>query len=165
VIGAASIGWPALVAWGARARLEELALPGAIAALVGLAPLAALAIYARIVAIGLGRPMPAVADGTSERPGWPAPLPRRPVVGRSGTERAFERSSHAIQASLDVLWVVPVAIRMNRVAISAILVAALAALSMAVSSGGLGVPSAAGAIPAGITEPGPGRPVESPAPS
>jgi formate hydrogenlyase subunit 3/multisubunit Na+/H+ antiporter MnhD subunit len=165
VIAVASIGWPAMVAWEARARLEGLALPSLLAAAVGLAPLLAIAIYARIVAVGLAQPGRAVGDGTSERPGWPTPLPRRPVVGRSGTERVFERSSHAIQTGLDVLWVIPAAIRQNRVPITAVLVAALAALSIAVSAGGLGVPSAAGALPATVTEPGPAEPGGSAAPS
>jgi formate hydrogenlyase subunit 3/multisubunit Na+/H+ antiporter MnhD subunit len=165
VIAVASIGWPAMVAWEARARLEGLALPSLLAAAVGLAPLLAIAIYARIVAVGLAQPGRAVDEGMSERPGWPTPLPRRPVVGRSGTERVFERSSHAIQTGLDVLWVIPAAIRQNRVPITAVLVAALAALSIAVSAGGLGVPSAAGALPATVTEPGPAEPGGSAAPS
>ncbi len=46
VIAVASVGWPGLVAWQARAELSALSLPAWLAGLVAAAPVAAAAIYA-----------------------------------------------------------------------------------------------------------------------
>ena len=115
-------------------------------------------VFGRLVYVGLSRPSEAVAGGLSERPLWPGSIPARPMVGRSGTERAFERVSHALRAGLDIARVVPAALRENRTLIAAVLVLMLSVLSLGVASGGLGVPEAARAVPG--QEPGPG-PVES----
>jgi Proton-conducting membrane transporter len=166
VIAVASAGWPGLSVWDTRQALARLALPEPLAVLVALAPLASLLIYGRILAIGLREPVGVVAAGRGDRPRWPAPLPRRPLVGQSGFERAFERASHAAGGTLDVLWVLPPAARLNRMPIASGAVLALAGLAFAVSAGGLGVPEAARAIPA-ITPSGPGPDLDGgvPAPS
>jgi formate hydrogenlyase subunit 3/multisubunit Na+/H+ antiporter MnhD subunit len=152
VVAAAGIGWPGLLAWDSRLRLIQLTVPGPIGLLVLLGAVAPVAIYARLLAIGIGKPTETVTLGHSERPNWPAPLPSRPMRGRGGTERAFERMSHVLSGLLDIVWTVPAGLRSNRSLIAGILVLALAGLSFVVASGGLGVPAAA-AIPAQSAEP------------
>lgn len=155
VIGAVAVSWPGMAAWEARATIADLAQLGPIAGLVAVAPVAGLLIYGRVLWIGLRPAGRAVGDGRSERPGWPAPLPRRPVGGQGAFERGVERTSHAIAASLDVLWTIPAGIRRNRTPIASVAVLVLAGLAAAVGAGGLGVPEAARAVPPG-GEPGPG---------
>ena len=153
LIALAAIGWPGLVAWQARADLAAFALPDAVAAVVAAAPVATVAIYARILWIGLQPKGDAVRNGRGERPYWPAAWPRRPMVGLSRVERLFEKTSHAVAGVLDILWAIPAAIRLNRMPIASIAVLSLAGLAFAVSGGGLGVPEAARALPEGV-EPG-----------
>jgi hypothetical protein len=166
LIAIASIGWPGFVAWQARASLIQLALPGPIGLLVTIAPLGAVAIYGRILLIGIGQSGPVVVEGRSERPSWPAPLPRRPIVGGAGVERAIERISHALAGLLDTLWVLPAAGRTNRVPLAAVAVLFLSGLAFLVAGGGLGVPEAARAVPevGSGTGPGPTTPGSSAAP-
>lgn len=89
------------------------------------------------------------------------------MIGRGGRERALERASHAISGAVDVAWVVPEALRVNRTPIAAVLVLILSGLSLGVASGGLGVPEAARAVPGQELGPGPsqneGPPSEPPA--
>jgi len=146
-IAAAAIGWPGLVVWETRAALGALALPGWLAVAVGLAPVAAGAIYARILWIGLRPPGPAVRAGGSDRPAWPAPLPRRTMVGLAAVERILERVAHAFGAFLDILWALPAAARLNRVPFASVTVLSLAVLAFIVAGGGLGGPQAARAVP------------------
>jgi hypothetical protein len=150
-------------------RLIQLTVPGPIGLLILLGAVAPIAIYARLLAVGMGQPTEYVTAGHSERPNWPAALPSRPMRGRGGTERAFERTSHMLGGLLDILWTVPAGLRSNRSLIAGVLVLALAGLSFVVASGGLGVPVAA-AIPAQsaeptVSEPPPSEPAASEAPS
>ena len=175
VIVIASIGWPGFVAWEARAALIDKTVGWPIAILVTAGALGPLAAYGRLVLVGLRPPSEAVRGGGSERPRWPGPVPSRPMVGRSRTERAFERSGHFAGGLLDVLWALPDALRANRTLIAAALVVALSGLSFSVAAGGLGVPEAAraapgqqqgptGSEPPGEASPGPSEseaPVES----
>jgi hypothetical protein len=147
VIAFAGIGWPGFVAWDARAALIGLTLPGPLAWLLILGAVAPIAIYARLLVVGLGRPTDIVTRGQGERPTWPAPMPTRPMQGRGGMERAFERTNHAIGGGLDLLWTVPAGVRANRSLIAGVLVVSLAVLSFTVSAGGLGVSAAAAAAP------------------
>lgn len=161
VIVAAAVGWPALagmpglVSWQVRASLIDLTLDGVLVVAVMAGALAQVAVYARLIWMGLGKPSDAVRHGTSERPRWPAALPSRPMVGRSGTERAFERMSHVLSGALDVMWVVPAALRLNRVLIASLLVLVLSGMAFGVAAGGFGVPEAARAIPGDTLGPGP----------
>jgi hypothetical protein len=148
IVAVAAVGWPASLAWESRARLIELTLAQPINVLVLIGAVIPVAIYVRLLVIGLGRPTDIVAGGLSERPTWSAPLPSRPMLGRGGLERAFERTNHAMNGLIDILWTVPSGLRANRALIAAVLVLSLAGLSVAVSAGGLGVPAAAAAIPA-----------------
>jgi NADH:ubiquinone oxidoreductase subunit 2 (subunit N) len=159
----ATIAWPGVVAWTVRAAIADLALPGPVATVVTVAPLLGLAVYGRILFVGLRPPGSAVRSGRGEWPRWPAPWPSRPMVGLSPTERAFERAGHAGSGVLDVLWTIPAGIRLNRMPLAAVAVLVLAGLALSVAGGGLGVPAAARAVPA-INEPGPSEPTE-PGPS
>jgi NADH:ubiquinone oxidoreductase subunit 2 (subunit N) len=161
-IAVASIGWPGLIAWEARSTLSNLALPDALAILVTIAPVAASAIYARILWIGIHAPGDAVRSGRSERPAWPTALPRRAMVGLGTAERLVERIAHAIGALLDILWALPAAGRLNRMPLASIAVLCLAGLAFIVSGGGFGVPQAARAVPV-LNETGP-DPDASPSP-
>jgi hypothetical protein len=147
IVAVAAIGWPGLVAWQVRSSLAHLALSEPWAFLVTAAPLVFIAIYARILWIGVAMPGTAVRAGRSERPGWPTPLQSRAMVGVGGMERLFERVSHAFGGLLDILWALPAATRQNRMPLASIAVLALAGLAFAVGNGGLGVPQAARAVP------------------
>jgi formate hydrogenlyase subunit 3/multisubunit Na+/H+ antiporter MnhD subunit len=160
-IGAVSVGWPGLGAWDARAAIADLALPAGIATLVTIAPVATLVVYGRLLLIGVGTPGTAVRTGRSERPGWPGPWPRRPLESAGGIERLVEHLSHAIAATLDVLWTLPAAVRLNRTAIASVVILVLAGLGASVAGDGLGVPEAARAVPV-IGEPGPGPETSAP---
>lgn len=165
-IALAAVGWPGQVAWQARASLAGLAVPEFVAALLTIAPLAGLAVYGRILLIGLRPAGAAVRDGRGDRPAWPAPLPRRPMVGAGGVERGLERASHVAGGLLDILWALPAAARLNRMPIASAAVLVLAGLAFVVAGGGLGVPEAARAVPVAI-QPGPDlepAPVGSPGP-
>ena len=155
VIGVAAVGWPGLVAWNARADLVRLTIAGPIGIIVMLSAVAQLAIYGRLLSVGVSRPSDLVRAGESERPTWPPAVAHRDIVGLSRAERAFERGGHAIGTALDVLWSIPAAVRANRALLAGILVLAVAGLGFTVSSGGFGVVEAARALPAQPTGPGP----------
>lgn len=155
VIGVAAVGWPGLVAWNARADLVRLTIAGPIGIIVMLSAVAQLAIYARLLFIGVSPASDPVRAGEGERPSWPPAVAHRDVVGLSPAERAFERGGHAINTALDVLWSIPAAVRANRALLAGILVLAVAGLGFTVSSGGFGVVEAARAVPAQPTGPGP----------
>ncbi|HET7471748.1 MAG TPA: proton-conducting transporter membrane subunit, partial [Candidatus Limnocylindrales bacterium] len=133
-IAAAAVAWPALTIWTARATIAGLALPGPIAGLVALAPVASLVVYGRLLRVGARVAGAAVQAGRSEWPGWPGPLPHRPIGGLSSLERGFERTSHAIAGGLDILWAIPAALRANRTPIASIAVLVLAGLGAAIAA-------------------------------
>ena len=155
IIAVATIAWPGVGAWEARAAIAGLVLPGPVAALVTIAPLLSIVIVARIIQIGLRPIGPVARDGRSERPGWPVAWPQHPIGALVKLERVAERGSHAVGGALDVVWALPAAARHNRVPIASIAVLFLATLSFVVANGGLGVPAAARAVPV-ISERGPG---------
>jgi NADH:ubiquinone oxidoreductase subunit 2 (subunit N) len=155
VVAVAAVGWPGLAAWDARARLVELTIAGPIGVVVVGAGVAQVAIYARLLLVGLSRPSEAVRAGSGERPTWPAPIPARQIVGQSRSERLFERGGHAVNGALDVIWLIPAAVRSNLGLLAGILALAVAGLGFTVASGGLGVVEAAGAVPVQPTGPGP----------
>lgn len=175
LIVVASIGVPGFAAWEARAALIDKTVGWPLAILVTLGAFGPLAAYGRLVLAGMRPPSDPVRGGDTERPRWPGQLPARPIVGRSSTERAFERTGHAVGGLVDGLWMLPEALRVNRTLIAAALVVALSGLSVGVAAGGLGVPEAARAAPGqqqgpdenespGPASPGPdesGPPVES----
>jgi len=158
LVAAAAVGFPGLVAWEARASLVELTIAGPIGIIVVVSSVAQLAIYGRLLVVGLSKPSAAVVAGLSERPTWPGIVEGRRVVGLSRAERAFERGGHAIGGSLDVLWGIPAAIRANRALLAGAIAVLVAALALSLSAGGFGVVEASQAVPA----PGGPGPAEGP---
>ena len=146
-IATAAVGWPGLIAWQARSSLAHLALPDVLAAVVTVAPVASIAIYGRLLWVGIRAPSSRVAAGRGERPVWPSPWPHRPMVGVGTVERLLERAAHIAGGLLDVLWTLPAAIRLNRMPLASLAVLAVAGLAFAVAAGGVGVPQAARAVP------------------
>jgi NADH:ubiquinone oxidoreductase subunit 2 (subunit N) len=155
VIALAAVGWPGLVAWEARATLVDLTIAGPIGLIVILSGVAQVAIYGRLLFVGLSKPSDTVRAGMGERPMWPPAVERRDIVGLSRAERAFERGGHAIGGVLDVLWSIPGAVRANRALLAGVLALAVAGLGFTVAAGGLGVVEAARAVPGQPTGPGP----------
>jgi formate hydrogenlyase subunit 3/multisubunit Na+/H+ antiporter MnhD subunit len=165
LIAAAAVGFPGLVAWEARASLVDLTIAGPIGIIVVVSSVAQLAIYGRLLIVGLSKPSAAVVAGLSERPTWPDIVEGRHVVGLSRAERAFERGGHAIGGSLDVLWGIPAAIRANRALLAGAIAVLVAALALSLSAGGFGIVEASQAVPVpggpGPAE-GPGAPSSEP---
>ena len=165
LVAAAAVGFPGLVAWEARASLVDLTIAGPIGIIVVVSSVAQLAIYGRLLIVGLSKPSAAVVAGLSERPTWPDIVEGRHVVGLSRAERAFERGGHAIGGSLDVLWGIPAAIRANRALLAGAIAVLVAALALSLSAGGFGIVEASQAVPVpggpGPAE-GPGAPSSEP---
>jgi hypothetical protein len=75
------------------------------------------------------------------------------MVGKGGSERAFERASHILSGTIDSAGVVPAALRLNRVFIASLLVLVLSGLAFGVAAGGFGISEAAAAVPGQVTGP------------
>ena len=124
----ASIGLPGFAAWEARATIVDLLFSGPFATLMLVALLAPIAYYARLLAIGLRRPLGGSAAETW-RPRWPAVDLNR------------------VRVSIDTV------VRVNRGASAAVLALLLAALALGTSAGAFGVTEAsAGVAPANVGE-------------
>jgi len=144
LVVAAGVGLPGLVAFEARSSLVSLALDGPIATLVLLGTFAPLAYYARLLAIGLGRPTRPTEPAT----GW------RPHLER------LDLTSPV--AWLRTTW------DLNRAFSAAVIAAMLGVLALATSVGAFGGPDAAAGIPAILEGPSPSYappPLESGPPS
>jgi formate hydrogenlyase subunit 3/multisubunit Na+/H+ antiporter MnhD subunit len=120
----ASVGLPGLVAFEARSSLVSLALDGPIATLVLVGTLAPLTYYARLLAIGLGRPARPV-DPASD---WRPRLRRLDLTSPVGWLRTT--------------W------DLNRAFSAAVIAALLGMLAVATSVGAFGGPAAAAGLPA-----------------
>ncbi|HEX5014889.1 MAG TPA: proton-conducting transporter membrane subunit [Candidatus Limnocylindrales bacterium] len=155
IVALAAVGFPGLATWNARTALVDLTLAGPLGIVVVLSGVAQLAIYGRLLYVGLSRPSDAVRAGQSQRPTWPEAVADRNVTGRGRVERVFERGSHAGGAALDVIWSLPGAFRANRGLLAGVLALAVAGLALTISSGGLGVVEAASAVPGQDAGPGP----------
>jgi formate hydrogenlyase subunit 3/multisubunit Na+/H+ antiporter MnhD subunit len=143
----ASIGWPGFVAWQARAALIDLTLDGLLVVLVTAGALAQIAVYARLVMVGVGPPSAKVAAGPGERPRRPEPVPARPFVGRAGAGPTVQRAGYALNEAIEAARVVPAAIRVNRALVAGLLVLGLSGIAFGVAAGGFGVSEAAAAVP------------------
>lgn len=165
----ATIGWPGSMAWEARSELVRLALAGPIGTLVFLGAATSLAYYARIGAVGLRRTAGAGPDATALLR-WPARLgagrgPRGDQPERRGGQEP-EGGPEPVggQEPAVVADRVPGAVsaararaaaggivggwRTSRLPVATLVVALLAAVALATSLGGFGVPEAArGAAP------------------
>jgi len=124
LVVAAGIGLPGLVAFEARASLVSLALDGPIATLVLVGTFAPLTYYARLLAVGLGRPARPPDPATDWRPRLQRPDLTSPV--------AWLRST----------W------DLNRAFSAAVIAAMLGVLALATSVGAFGGPDAAAGTPA-----------------
>jgi NADH:ubiquinone oxidoreductase subunit 2 (subunit N) len=127
----ATVGWPGSPVFEARSNLIDLGLPSQLALLGPVAIVLTLAVYGRVLAVGLLVPGERVEAADGERPHWAAP-----VAGGS----AGGRSSTAARA-------LPGAMLRNRTIRASSLVLAIAVMALALSAGGLG---ATGATQTGI---------------
>jgi formate hydrogenlyase subunit 3/multisubunit Na+/H+ antiporter MnhD subunit len=126
----ASVGFPGLASFDARASLVDLAFDQPFATIVGLATLAPLFYYGRLLAIGLLRPDHIVEPIV----GW------RPLFGPSETS--------GIGRSLRGAWDV------NRAFTTASVTALLGVLALATAAGAFGIPGAAAGVAPTVTVPG-----------
>ncbi len=124
----ATIGLPGLLAFEARASLVSLALDGPLATLVFAATFAPLAYYARLLAVGLGRPV---------RPAPPTDWRPQVKLLDLASPLAWARST----------W------DLNRAFSAATIAALLGVLALATSVGAFGGADAAAAIPATLEGP------------
>jgi formate hydrogenlyase subunit 3/multisubunit Na+/H+ antiporter MnhD subunit len=125
----AGVGLPGLVAFEARSSLVSLALDGPIATLVLVGTFAPLTYYARLLAVGLGRPARPV-DPASD---WRPRLRRLDLTSPVGWLRTT--------------W------DLNRAFSTAVIAALLGVLALATSVGAFGGPAAAAGLPATVEGP------------
>ena len=90
---------------GRRGRVPSTwTIAGPIGFVVILSGVAQIAIYGRLLYVGLSRLSDAVRAGEGERLDLAGVVARREVVGLSRAERAFERGGHAVGGVLDAPW-------------------------------------------------------------
>lgn len=147
IIAVASIGWPGLAGWDARATLISETIGWPLGLLVGIGAIAPLAVYGRLVYVGIGRPSSEVAQGEDERPRLPSSTARPASARLSPLERTLARGGRRATTVIDQMAAVPVVLQANRTPIAALVVFVLAGLSFIVAAGGLGVRAAAAAAP------------------
>lgn len=126
----ATVGFPGLATFEARTALVRLSLDGPLATVIGLAMLAPLLYYGRLLAIGLARP-----DGVVRAAEAWSPRVRPPDVTQT---RRWLRGT----------W------NDNRAFTTAVTAALLGVLAVATSAGAFGGPAAAAGLPPGISTPG-----------
>jgi NADH:ubiquinone oxidoreductase subunit 2 (subunit N) len=130
-IAIGAFGWPGAAVFEARRQLADLAVGGPLATLLIVGSMSAVAIYGRLLAVGLAAPGPSVRAG----PAWP---PRRP----------------AARLTLEAGWAT------YRTPAAAAAVLAISLVAVIVSGGGLGAREAAAApairidVPAASAAPG-----------
>ena len=71
MVAVATVGLPGLVSFDVRMALVRLASDGPARAVLSLGAIAALAYYARLLAVGLADPAPGVRAVAGDRPRWP----------------------------------------------------------------------------------------------
>jgi hypothetical protein len=152
LIAVAMIGWPAMSAWQARAAIAAGSLPGPIAALIIVTPLAGLAVFGRILMVGLQPVEGVVRAGRGERPLWPAGVARRQEIA-NGANALRPRGGAARATSIVLpprIRQVAAAAHANRSPLASVIVAAVAALAVVVAMGGFGIAGAGASVPAEI---------------
>jgi formate hydrogenlyase subunit 3/multisubunit Na+/H+ antiporter MnhD subunit len=132
-IAVASIGWPGLLAFDARATVIKLAIDGPIQGLVLGAVFLPLLYYGRLLATGFGRPSPEVAAVADDRPRGLGAVPAS-VDGTGAGRAAGGAVGRAAVRAGSVLDLAAV----NRGPLVAGLVIVLAATALTVASGGFG---------------------------
>jgi NADH:ubiquinone oxidoreductase subunit 2 (subunit N) len=126
----ATVGFPGLATFEARTALVRLSLEGPLATVIGLATLAPLLYYGRLLVIGLSRPDGVVRAAEAWRPRVRPPdvtETRRWLRGTWNDNRAFT---------------------------TAVVAALLGVLAVATAAGAFGGPAAAAGLPPSISTPG-----------
>lgn len=126
-IAVASIGWPGLLAFDARATVISLAIDGPLQGLILAAVFLPLLYYGRLLATGFGRPSPEIASVADDRPRGPRPLP-----ATDGPNAGLRRRVTGGATLIDLA-------ALNRGPLVAALVLVLAASALTVAGGGLGL--------------------------
>ncbi|HYC07231.1 MAG TPA: proton-conducting transporter membrane subunit, partial [Candidatus Binatia bacterium] len=174
-IAVASVGWPGLAAFDARANVIELALDGPIQALALVAVFLPLLYYGRLFVVGLARPgeaMLAIQDDRPRRAEVASALARGATPDLGLSDAPTPRSRRAAPAALGG---VGPAIAANRPLLVGILSLVLAGTAVITAAGGFGLPAAAAEPPPGsagqpsdVTGPGESpsaTPVPTPSPT
>jgi hypothetical protein len=130
-IAVASVGWPGLAAFDARADVIQLAIDGPIQAVALAAVFLPLLYYGRLFVVGLARPGEAMLAVQDDRPRRPETL-----TADAGTSRP-PRSGRAI------LSTVGPTVDTNRPLLIAALALVLATTAVITAAGGFGLPTAA----------------------
>ena len=166
-IAVASVGWPGLAAYEARADVIRFAVDGPIQTVSLLAVFLPLLYYGRLFVIGLARPGEAIAAVPDDRPrrvtpARPAATGPGPVADAGTTTRGL--TARSIRDSLGM--VVPL-VEANRGLLIGLLALVLAGTAVITAGGGFGLPAAAAeSAPGSADQPrdvtGPG---ENPSPS
>ncbi len=166
-IAVASVGWPGLAAYEARADVIRFAVDGPIQTVSLLAVFLPLLYYGRLFVIGLARPGEAIAAVPDDRPRrvTPARPPATgpgPVADPGTTTRGL--TARSIRDSLGM--VIPL-VEANRGLLIGLLALVLAGTAVITAGGGFGLPAAAAeSAPGSADQPrdvtGPG---ENPSPS
>jgi NADH:ubiquinone oxidoreductase subunit 2 (subunit N) len=128
----ASVGFPGLAAFEARASIVGIALDGPFETFVLGAVLAPLAYYVRLLAIGVQRP-------------------DRPSSGRS----SWRPQARALDVTALRAWSIEIG-RLNRAPAAAVIALSLGLFALAISAGAFGLAEAAAGVAPGFDGSGPG---------
>jgi len=152
-IAVATVGWPGLAAFEARASIIELAVGDPVRGLVLAGVFLPLLYYGRLAVVGLGGPTAAIAAVAGDRPRRPAEPPRRRLPsGPMRSPWSWRTWQSWDTATQSVRWLRPLrpagrvagaSIDLNRGLLVGLLVLILAGTSVGVAAGGFGVPAAA----------------------
>jgi formate hydrogenlyase subunit 3/multisubunit Na+/H+ antiporter MnhD subunit len=152
-IAVASVGWPGLVAFEARASIIQHAVGGPVGGLLLAGVFLPLLYYGRLAVVGLGAPTAAIAAVPSDRARRPTePARRRLPSGPLRSPWSWRTWLSWDTATQSVRWLRPLrpatrtagaALDLNRGLLAGLLVLVLAATSVGVAAGGFGVPAAA----------------------
>ena len=126
----ATVGFPGLVTYEARTSLIRLSLEGALETVIGIATLAPLLYYGRLLVIGLSRPDSVVRSAQAWRP------------------RVRPPDLTEIRRWLHGTW------NENRAFTTAAVAALLGVVAVATAAGAFGGPAAAAGLPPSISTPG-----------
>jgi len=130
-IAIASVGWPGLAAFDARADVIQLAIDGPIQALALAAVFLPLLYYGRLFVVGLARPGEAMLAVQDDRPR--RPTAQSPDPGASSPRRPGRAILSTIRPAVDT----------NRPLLIATLALVLAGTAVITAAGGFGLPAAA----------------------
>jgi formate hydrogenlyase subunit 3/multisubunit Na+/H+ antiporter MnhD subunit len=152
-IAVASVGWPGLAAFEARASVIDLATDDPIRGLLLASVFLPLLYYGRLFLVGFGRHSSATANAVGDRPRRPSePARRRVPSGPLRSPWSWRTWRSWDEATQSVRWMRPLrplpgmtgaAFDLNRALLVALLILILAGTSVGVAAGGFGLPAAA----------------------